>query len=193
VDELCHALAVELGNDDQDLHNIPDLDDIVSVCAGLVIVDKASNNIRLVRYTTQEFFKTIRNTWILTAQQEITATCLTYLSFKSFRSGSCHNDKEFEERCDKNVFLDYAVRYWSRHAETVQKQVFELTSKFIQNNNLLSCAVQKMSISIPKHKVDRLQSAIPERNDRSSFDSDIWTTCTSMSVVAAVGEEDTEQ
>jgi hypothetical protein len=132
--------------------NIPDLDDVVSVCAGLVIVYKASNNIRLVRYTTQEFFKTIRNTCILTVQQEIAATCLTYLSFKSFRSGSCHNDKEFEERCDKNFFLDYAARYWGRHAETVQKQVFELTSKFIQNNNLLSCAVQKMSISSPKHK-----------------------------------------
>ena len=76
--ELSHALAIELGELDEDNlsdgkditaicagliaeeldeDNIPDVEDIVSVCAGLVTVDEESNIIRLVHYTTQEYFE----------------------------------------------------------------------------------------------------------------------------------------
>ncbi|RYP65432.1 hypothetical protein DL770_009008 [Monosporascus sp. CRB-9-2] len=69
--ELCHALAVEPGEDNLDQDNIPDVEDIVSVCAGLVTVDQESNIIRLVHYTTQEYFERIREHWNPSAQQEI--------------------------------------------------------------------------------------------------------------------------
>ncbi|CAN9193849.1 unnamed protein product [Alternaria alternata] len=52
--ELCCALAVEPGEAELDPENKPDVDDIVSVCAGLVVVDQESAIIRLVHYTTQE-------------------------------------------------------------------------------------------------------------------------------------------
>src|ERR1700760_3640296 len=55
--ELCHALAVELGEDNLDKDNIPSIEDIVSACAGLVIIDQESNIIRLVHYTAQEYFE----------------------------------------------------------------------------------------------------------------------------------------
>jgi hypothetical protein len=38
--ELCHALAVELNEEVLDEDNIPDVEEIVSVCAGLVTVDE---------------------------------------------------------------------------------------------------------------------------------------------------------
>jgi hypothetical protein len=41
--ELCHALAVELESEELDQDNIPDVEDIVSVCAGLVTADEGSN------------------------------------------------------------------------------------------------------------------------------------------------------
>jgi hypothetical protein len=50
--ELCHALAVEPGEEELDQENIVDVEDIVSCCAGLVTVDEESNIIRLVYYTT---------------------------------------------------------------------------------------------------------------------------------------------
>jgi hypothetical protein len=53
--ELQHALAVEAVSE-LDGDNIPDLDDIASVCAGLITVDEKSNIIRLVHYTAQEYF-----------------------------------------------------------------------------------------------------------------------------------------
>ncbi|XTI87657.1 hypothetical protein V2W45_1330293 [Cenococcum geophilum] len=50
--ELYYALAVELGKKELDLDNIPNIKDIVSICAGLAIIDKESDIIRLVHYTT---------------------------------------------------------------------------------------------------------------------------------------------
>ena len=98
---------------------IPDVEDMVSVCAGLVTVDQESNIIRLVHYTTQEYFERIREAWNPYAQQEITSKCLTYLSFKTFGTGSCLSDAGFEHRLSRNPFLDYAARYWGQHALTV--------------------------------------------------------------------------
>jgi hypothetical protein len=129
--ELCHALAVEPGESELDPGNIPDIEDMISVCAGLVTVDDESNIIRLIHYTTQEYFKRIRECWNPQAQQEIASACLTYLSFYPFMSGSCPNDREFESRLEKNVFLDYASRYWGQHIRTVQKEVYELASCFL--------------------------------------------------------------
>lgn len=57
VRELQHALAIETGETQLDEENITDISDVVSVCAGLVTIDEESNIIRLVHYTTQEFFE----------------------------------------------------------------------------------------------------------------------------------------
>jgi ankyrin repeat protein len=145
--ELCHDLAVVLGEEDLDEDNLLDVEDIVSVCAGLVTVDEESNIIRLVHYTTQEYFERTREKWNPRAELEIASACLTYLSFHPFRSGSCPSNKEFESRLEQNAFLDYASRYWGQHARTVQEQVFEVASLFLQDGNLVSCAVQTMSMS----------------------------------------------
>lgn len=41
--ELCHALAIEDDEPDLDVDNVPDIDDLVAVCAGLVTVDEQSH------------------------------------------------------------------------------------------------------------------------------------------------------
>ncbi|KAH0559932.1 hypothetical protein GP486_003547 [Trichoglossum hirsutum] len=162
--ELCHALAIELGEEDLDEDNVPDVEDIVSVCAGLVTVDEVSNIIRLVHYTTQEYFERIRKkNWNPHAELKIASACLKYLSFHPFRSGSCPSDKEFESRLEQNAFLDYASRYWGWHAQavTVQEQVFEVASLFLQDGNLVSCAVQTMSMS--EYKYGNYSQAFPRQ------------------------------
>lgn len=58
--ELRHALGIETGESDMDEDNLPDADDMLSACAGLVVVDEQSSIIRLVHHTTQEFFQ---RTW----------------------------------------------------------------------------------------------------------------------------------
>jgi hypothetical protein len=55
--ELQHALAVEVGNSELDEENLPEIEDMISVCAGLVTIDNESNVIRLIHYTAQEYFE----------------------------------------------------------------------------------------------------------------------------------------
>jgi ankyrin repeat protein len=115
--ELQYALAVEVGKTELDEENLPQLEDMVSVCAGLVIVDEESSIIRLVHYTTQEYFERTQRHWFPDAQTNITTICVSYLSFDEFESGICQNDKEFEQRLQSNKLYDYASHNWGYHAQ----------------------------------------------------------------------------
>jgi hypothetical protein len=55
--ELQHALAIVVGDSKLNEDNLERIEIIVSVCAGLVTVNEESRIIRLVHYTTQEYFE----------------------------------------------------------------------------------------------------------------------------------------
>src|SRR5277367_1223034 len=114
--ELQHALAVEVGEPKLDEENLPQIEDVVSVCAGLVTVDEESGIIRLVHYTTKEYFKRTRERWFPNAETDITKVCVAYLSFHAFESGFCQTDAEFEERLRLNQLYDYVAHNWGNHA-----------------------------------------------------------------------------
>ena len=50
--ELQYTLTVETDKPELDDENLPEIEDMVSVCAGLVTVDEENNIIRLVHYIT---------------------------------------------------------------------------------------------------------------------------------------------
>ena len=54
---------MEIGESALDEEILPGIEDIVSVCAGLVTVGQESNIIRLFHYTTQEYFERNQITW----------------------------------------------------------------------------------------------------------------------------------
>jgi ankyrin repeat protein len=116
ITELQHALGVEVGESKLDELYLSDIEDIVSVCAGLVTIDEESKIIRLVHYTTQEYFERTQDQWFPDAQTYITAICVSYLSFDEFESGICQNDDEFEQRLQSNILYDYAAHNWGYHA-----------------------------------------------------------------------------
>jgi hypothetical protein len=76
----------------------------------------------------------------------IATTCLTYLSFNSFRSGTCSLEKELEQRLQQNDFLDYAAKPWGDHARAVETRVSSLACAFLLEDGLLSCATQVLSV-----------------------------------------------
>jgi hypothetical protein len=83
VSELQTALAIEPDTRelDRDNINLLDIETILSVCTGLVIVDQQLSVVRLVDYTTQEYLDGIRAQRFPRAQTDITRSVLTYLTF----------------------------------------------------------------------------------------------------------------
>ena len=141
--ELQHALATKADHTEFDVGNKPDIEDIVSVCAGLVTVDEEGGIIRLVHYTTQEYFERTQKDWFPTAEFNITASCVTYLLFPVFESGFCSTDFRFEERMLLNPLYDYATYYWgqhARHASNLHPKVLEL----LQCKSKVEAAAQAM-------------------------------------------------
>ncbi|KAJ7117123.1 hypothetical protein C8R44DRAFT_571521, partial [Mycena epipterygia] len=84
VGELQEALAIEPDATSLDPDNLLDISIILSVCAGLVIVDKTASIVRLTHYTTQDYLDNIQSQQFPDAQMEITSRCLIYLSFQEF-------------------------------------------------------------------------------------------------------------
>ena len=158
TEEIRHALAVELDESELDPGNLPDLEDIVSVCAGLVTVDEESHIIRLVHYTTQVYFEQIRDKWNPGAQLECALTCLTYLSFDPFKAGPCNTDQELSSRVEQHSFSDYAANNWGHHAVEVQREVRELACSFLLDRSLLACAVQIMYLGSGNLHPERVTS-----------------------------------
>ncbi|KKP07655.1 hypothetical protein THAR02_00191 [Trichoderma harzianum] len=116
IPELQHALAVEIGGSKFDQRDLPQVQDLISVCAGLVTVEEGSGIIRLFHYTAQEYFEQTQKQWFPDAGDDITRACVTYLSFDDFEAGSCPTDAEFEERLRSYQLYDYAARKWGHHA-----------------------------------------------------------------------------
>jgi ankyrin repeat protein len=143
--ELQHAIAIKPGEFHFDIGNQADVEDIVSVCAGLVTVDEKSNIIRLVHYTTQEYFERNRSHWFPNAENNITTICITYLSFDVFQSGFCHTNDEFEARVRSNRFFDYAAKQWGYHARRLSNLNVELgqaAMAFLKSEAKVDAAIQ---------------------------------------------------
>ncbi|KAE8413584.1 purine and uridine phosphorylase [Aspergillus pseudocaelatus] len=105
--ELQHAIGVEENTSEFDRDNIADIGLIVSVCAGLVIVDKESDIIRLAHYTTQEYFERTWEHWFPNAHIDMTKVCTTYLSFEVFEEGYCLTKDALMERLQSHILYTH--------------------------------------------------------------------------------------
>ena len=134
-----------------DEDNIVDIDEVVGFCAGLVIADKETGNIRLVHYTTQEYFRRNGDIILASAKQEIAISCLTYLLYDEFENGWVRGtdadrekreyDRTLKDQVRKYPFLAYAARYWADHAKICsQRNVQELVMSFVKDDRKISSA-----------------------------------------------------
>ncbi|KAK6351352.1 hypothetical protein TWF718_004515 [Orbilia javanica] len=124
--EIQHAIALELdeteikelepGEYQFDPDNIPEIDDLVSLCCGLITVDVESDVVRLIHYTAQEYFERNRPFWFPQAHSDIAKICIIYLSLETFEEGPSLDREQFNERLWQNALYDYAVMNWGYHA-----------------------------------------------------------------------------
>ncbi|KAL7907040.1 ankyrin repeat-containing domain protein [Trichoderma velutinum] len=115
VFELQHALGVEVGEDEFDEENVPQVEDIVSTAVGLVTIDEESKIIRLVHYTAQEFFERTKEEWLPDAETYIADICSTYLSYSIFENSCYRYECKFERGVKSYKLYRYAVLNWRHH------------------------------------------------------------------------------
>ena len=134
IEEVRCALAVRTGMARLDSQFLPEAEFLGSACAGLVSIYK-SDIIRLVHYTTREYFEQNGTEWFCDAHIDITMTRVTYLSFDDFQAGSSPSSAEFKERLRSHVLYGYATQHWEDHAREAPANVNNLILNLLESTD----------------------------------------------------------
>ena len=130
VDELCHALAVEVGGAGFDPENAPSIGQLLDYCQGLITVDAEASTVRLIHYTVQEYLCSHPGLF-RQPHSTLSETCLTYLNSRQVNNLTPHSFPPFQPM----PFLKYCARYWGTHAnkdlsKNVRALALELLDKY---------------------------------------------------------------
>ena len=110
VNELCHAIAIQIGSNDLNSDDIPAISTLLDCCQGLVTVDKGASNVRLIHFTLQEHLCAHPDIFDR-AHSTMAEICLTYLN--SQRIKDLPADTSPDSQC--TPFLKYSSLYWGTH------------------------------------------------------------------------------
>jgi len=136
--EIQHAIAVEPTTTSLSKRDFIPEDILISVCAGIVIVEKESNIIQLVHHTAHEYFLKKRTVHFPDAERDIANACLTYLSFDSLTDQHPKTVDDVNPLLEENALLDYAAWNWADHAREVSDSVMEAALKFLEDTSRTS-------------------------------------------------------
>lgn len=155
-EELIHALSVRIGDHGLNEKNFVSLPEIVSLCAGLVMIDEKSTVVQLVHYTTKEYL-TIRSStrsnglldWIRPQEEELARSCLIYLAFDTFEYSKDWTEIDGLDYCLRPrptgwAFLKYASRHWGEHARFFQEKIVKEGHNFLRETRLTNIANRAM-------------------------------------------------
>lgn len=175
TNELRVALAVQPGTTSMEENAQYDDQLLIEVCAGLVTVESEGSIIRLVHYTTQEYFEQRRHSTFPTAETDIAIACLTYLCYDDYDTTvredcpccrAWDSDEDDPRNQTRNRLLqDYASNYWGEHArEGWIPEVEKLTLAFLDQGEkvALSADFIKFSEVLPSHLLD-YREEFPDR------------------------------
>jgi len=140
VDELCHALGVEIGSPDLHSDNVPSVGTLLTCCQGLVAVEKKASTVRLIHFTLQEYLRAHPELF-RTAHATMAETCLTYLSSPQVKTFSTSPSRDLRG----TPSLEYSSLYWgihakrdlSKYAKQLALKLFEGCSNHISTKLLL--------------------------------------------------------
>lgn len=80
MQQLRHAVAVEPGMTDITEDDLDEEQDLLSACASLVVFDPERNVVRLVHYTTLDYFTDLMDSWFDPYKTFLLEACMTYLT-----------------------------------------------------------------------------------------------------------------
>ena len=111
IDELCHALAVDMQSTDLDPENVRPADTVLGSCLGLAVVDAETLTVRLIHHTLQEYLS--QSAIFPDAHKTLGQICLTYLGHNPVRDLPANSVSNLQHV----PFLEYSSLYWGSHAK----------------------------------------------------------------------------
>ena len=98
-----------------------------------------TSRVRLVHYSTENYFASHRAKWFPEGHTKLAKVCLTYLLFDAFKDGPCSGPNEstdFDGRIEKHPLLGYASMHWGEHLlQTSQLELRDLVMSFLTSGN----------------------------------------------------------
>jgi hypothetical protein len=116
---------------------------IKKICAGLVIIETSSKNVRLAHCTTQEYL-----TQKCVIPQKLRGgyhanVCIMYLAMAQFKAGACRSREALKDRVEQNAFLHYAARCLQDHlAPSDEQAATDSVALFVQDPDIISSYLQ---------------------------------------------------
>jgi hypothetical protein len=120
---LCHAISVNIGDEEIDEESIPSAQEVLRCCSCLVQLSP-QNNFQLAHFTVKEFFAKIdtkRSPDLALYRIDIDAStlerasiCLTYLNLNEFSKGPIESLNQWLHIQQSYPFLSYSAQSWTR-------------------------------------------------------------------------------
>ncbi|GES56992.1 hypothetical protein ATEIFO6365_0001027900 [Aspergillus terreus] len=148
LDELRCALAIQNQKDNYRTVNYDyapnNIEEVISLCAGLVVVNHGSRAVEFVHHTTQQYLETYQtqHPWLHESAADIVQSCFKMLSLGVFDTTQAPQRLDADEIVLSHPFLEYAAHYWPDHVRAIQTNaaVQNAARKFLLNPRLTSFA-----------------------------------------------------
>ncbi|TFK17956.1 ankyrin, partial [Coprinopsis marcescibilis] len=126
MDDLLHALAVEMDPFKYDSNLLVDPDTVLSACCGLITFEPETKLVCLVRmyYTAQDFLVTYLPKVGVDAEAMLACTCVARLQGCGFANHNGYIDYDIDPPFTYHPFLTYAHRTWAIHAHSASLPAF---------------------------------------------------------------------
>jgi len=131
ANELCHALAVEIGSPNLNADNVPSIGTVLACCQGLVVVEKEASTVRLIHLTVQEYLRAHPDLFEA-AHSTMAETCLSYLNSHQVKAFPIFPFPDLQDI----PFLEYSSLYWGVYAKRdLSDCAKQLALNLVQNVN----------------------------------------------------------
>jgi hypothetical protein len=145
IKELQIAVSLEANMTKLDKMDIPEMEKLVDICFGLVVMDDITKAVRLAHFTAQEYL--IRKDIIpQNSDTTLAIACTTYLSFDEFKKHDCPSCKLYGNQCNTHNLFKYAVANLYFHLKSSdQESTVAVFSRFLNSEDNVSSYINAYS------------------------------------------------
>jgi hypothetical protein len=137
LEELEEALATQMDSETKrsaDEHRIVLTEKVITSAVG-IILEVSDERVHLIHQSAKDFL--LKNGQLAKARfcdglhpsTYLAKVCMTYLCFKDFEAGPCHDRAALQERKRQYPLLNYAAHHWYHHARN-EDDISRISSTF---------------------------------------------------------------